>query len=400
MNFLSIAEAEDLDESDAKSRTHSTHNYDPKDVIQVPGQKQAPEISVEGVADKQEKKSGHFAAADIKEGDADDLQAQIKLKLEDNIEAKVMEYRASKQGSVNVLHQEGGPNLQASHVYDQERVFKAPEQNFAAQLLKMQFKRQGSGDSKLDLCWKVVEVPLNFLRDYSIPMAEFEEWDRNRASLLPLTVPISFAFLYEYLNDEDTRDLTLLVLAIMAGPGLIFCIYIQFCTKKTSPPPNIMFFYAILGFVMSIVWIGFTSDFVVDLLWILGLIFGLPKSLLGLTLLAVGNCLGDMNANVAMTKKGFGEMAITGCLAGPVFNVLFGLGLSTLFAFLALDPSREKVFYWSLWEKENPTQIDEGSILPLALIVALSVTLLLVLVNGIVNKFRLVFSWHVVSLIF
>lgn len=245
-----------------------------------------------------------------------------------------MEYRASKQGSVNVLAATAGTNLIDSHVFDQGKIFKAPEQNFAAQLLKMQFKRQQNSNSKLDLCWKIVEIPFNFVRDYSIPMAEFEEWDRNRASILPLTVPISFAFLYAFLTDEESRNMTLLVCACLAGPGLIFCIYIQFCTKKTMAPPNIMFFYAILGFVMSIVWISFTSNFVVDLLWILGLIFGLPKSLLGLTLLAVGNCLGDMNANVAMTKKGFGEMAVTGCLAGPVFNVLFGLGLSTLKAFL------------------------------------------------------------------
>jgi len=35
-----------------------------------------------------------------------------------------------------------------------------------------------------------------------------------------------------------------------------------------------------------------------------------------------------MTADVAMTKRGFGEMAITGCIAGPIFNVLVGLGLS------------------------------------------------------------------------
>ena len=91
-----------------------------------------------------------------------------------------------------------------------------------------------------------------------------------------------------------------------------------------------MFAFALLAFAMSILWISFTSDFVIDLLWIIGLVFGLPKSLLGFTLLAVGNCLGDLNANVAMTKIGFGEMAVTGCLAGPVFNILIGLGMSTI----------------------------------------------------------------------
>lgn len=35
-----------------------------------------------------------------------------------------------------------------------------------------------------------------------------------------------------------------------------------------------------------------------------------------------------MSADVAMTKKGFGEMAITATLAGPVFNTLVGISLS------------------------------------------------------------------------
>ena len=35
-----------------------------------------------------------------------------------------------------------------------------------------------------------------------------------------------------------------------------------------------------------------------------------------------------MSADVAMTKKGFGEMAITATLAGPVFNTLVGVSLA------------------------------------------------------------------------
>jgi Ca2+/Na+ antiporter len=36
-----------------------------------------------------------------------------------------------------------------------------------------------------------------------------------------------------------------------------------------------------------------------------------------------------MSADVAMTIKGYGEMAITGTMAGPIFNILMGQGAST-----------------------------------------------------------------------
>ena len=140
---------------------------------------------------------------------------------------------------------------------------------------------------------KIWEIPLNFLRDYTIPMAEFEEWDRTRATVLPLTVPISFCFLFSLLEGE-TGSILLIVCGALAGPGILCSIYLAFCTKKTVAPERIMFVMAIVGFVQAIVWISFTSDFVIDLLWIIGLILGIPKSVLGLTLLAVGNCLGDM----------------------------------------------------------------------------------------------------------
>ena len=58
---------------------------------------------------------------------------------------------------------------------------------------------------------------------------------------------------------------------------------------------------------------------------------------MALTIVAWGNCLGDMTADVAMTKRGFGEMAITGCIAGPIFNVLMGLGLSTTITIFKSD---------------------------------------------------------------
>ena len=43
-----------------------------------------------------------------------------------------------------------------------------------------------------------------------------------------------------------------------------------------------------------------------------------------MTVLSWGNSLGDVSADVALTKRGFGEMAITATMAGPIFNILVG----------------------------------------------------------------------------
>ena len=47
---------------------------------------------------------------------------------------------------------------------------------------------------------------------------------------------------------------------------------------------------------------------------------------MGLTVLAWGNSMADLSANVTMARKGLANMAITACFAGPVFNILIGLG--------------------------------------------------------------------------
>ena len=46
---------------------------------------------------------------------------------------------------------------------------------------------------------------------------------------------------------------------------------------------------------------------------------------LGLTVLAWGNSIGDFSTNMAMAKKGLANMALTACYAGPVFNLLVRL---------------------------------------------------------------------------
>jgi solute carrier family 24 (sodium/potassium/calcium exchanger), member 6 len=82
----------------------------------------------------------------------------------------------------------------------------------------------------------------------------------------------------------------------------------------------------LLGFVMSVFWISTIAGELLSCLAALGLLLEVPASLLGLTVLAWGNSVGDLVADVAVAKAGQPAMAMAGCFAGPMFNMLFGLG--------------------------------------------------------------------------
>merc|ERR1711939_192200 len=51
-------------------------------------------------------------------------------------------------------------------------------------------------------------------------------------------------------------------------------------------------------------------------------------AILGLTVLAWGNSIGDLVADLSVARAGSPNMAVTACFAGPLFNMLVGLGVS------------------------------------------------------------------------
>lgn len=83
-----------------------------------------------------------------------------------------------------------------------------------------------------------------------------------------------------------------------------------------------------MGFVVSIAWISTIVNEVVAILQALGLICGLSDAILGLTIFAAGNSLADLVADVTIARAGYPIMAISACFAGPLLNLLLGIGLS------------------------------------------------------------------------
>lgn len=88
--------------------------------------------------------------------------------------------------------------------------------------------------------------------------------------------------------------------------------------------------YCIITFVMSIVWIGVFSWFLVDWISALGLFFEIPIFIMGLTFLAAGTSVPDLLSSVVVARLGKGDMAVSSSIGSNIFDVAVGLPLPWL----------------------------------------------------------------------
>jgi len=87
----------------------------------------------------------------------------------------------------------------------------------------------------------------------------------------------------------------------------------------------------------------------------MGIILNVSNVIIGATVLTWGNSVGDIVANPIMARKGFPKMAVSACYGGPLFNLLFGLGLALTYECIRDFPKPFEVeldhwsqIYWSI----------------------------------------------------
>ncbi|XP_077247960.1 cation/calcium exchanger 1-like [Tasmannia lanceolata] len=189
------------------------------------------------------------------------------------------------------------------------------------------------------LCF--LELPLYLPRRLTIPVICEERWSKLFAVASVTLAPVLLAFLW----NSQTGDIGLKarVIYICGGLiGIILGLLAFFTTEKSSPPKRFVLPWLAGGFLMSVIWTYIIAEELIALLVSLGSIFGISPSILGLTVLAWGNSVGDLIANVTMAVNGGSDgvqVATSGCYAGPIFNTLVGLGLSLVFSSWHAYPS-------------------------------------------------------------
>ncbi|MCO5597108.1 hypothetical protein L7F22_051182 [Adiantum nelumboides] len=189
---------------------------------------------------------------------------------------------------------------------------------------------------KLQMVW---QLPVEVVLRSTIPAVDSSKWNCCYASLNLVCCPLIILYIISAAISPNRWlmfiipgiNLPLWSLVLMQGSvlGLAYCVF----TKE--PPNNERPIAVVTAFVMSVFWISFVAGELLGCLATLGKLLKLPPALLGLTVLAWGNSIGDLVADVAVARAGQPAMAMAGCFAGPMFNMLVGFGLA-----LAMKASR------------------------------------------------------------
>lgn len=128
------------------------------------------------------------------------------------------------------------------------------------------------------------------------------------------------------------------IAVIVCAVASIVAVLMIFTSKFETPPAYYKTYCSFLGFVVGVVWVYFISTEVVCNIRALGVAFNWSEPTIGMTILALGNCLLDFISNVSIASKGYPRMAIAASLGSPLLALLLGVGIPATIK-LASDPS-------------------------------------------------------------
>ncbi|KAM3184824.1 hypothetical protein ACTXT7_007589 [Hymenolepis weldensis] len=122
-------------------------------------------------------------------------------------------------------------------------------------------------------------------------------------------------------------NLPVVVIVLLISSGLAITIFVTSRWDR-APVPYHRPFFAILGFLTSIVWIYAIAHELVNSLEALGIVWEISEAILGITVMAFANSISDLMSNSLLAHNGYPRIAFAACIGSPLFNLLVGAGAS------------------------------------------------------------------------
>ncbi|KAK9487002.1 Sodium/calcium exchanger protein-domain-containing protein [Lipomyces starkeyi] len=151
----------------------------------------------------------------------------------------------------------------------------------------------------------------------------FKGWNKWLTCVQCLFGPLGIL----YMNWYDVDNLLQTSVYVALGSLIALAGLLRF-TETHKPPVKLLPALCFVGFIVSISWISAIAVEAVGILKAYGVIFGISDAILGLTVFALGNSLGDYVSNITVAKMGYPMMAISACFGSPMLNILIGIGVS------------------------------------------------------------------------
>ncbi|PSN38396.1 hypothetical protein C0J52_18744 [Blattella germanica] len=108
-------------------------------------------------------------------------------------------------------------------------------------------------------------------------------------------------------------------LLIAALISVTLCLFVAL-TSKRHPPPSYHTAFALMGFVSSIITVYVVVNEVVGVLNAIGFVFSVSDATIGITIMALGNSIGDLVTTLSLASAGLPRMAFAGCYGGPLLS--------------------------------------------------------------------------------
>jgi len=205
-----------------------------------------------------------------------------------------------------------------------------------------------SKDSLFEKLVYIVEFPFSVMRWLSIASADTKHWDWRRRYLscfAPLgTVMVVFldfsgnwqsgtswdGFREPKIGNVFPVVYIFLILATCCGILIFF-------TTNNNDVPSFHWALVVLAFVSTVAWLDMIGNECVAVLEAIGTITSITStdeghSIMGITVLAWANSIGDFVADTAIARTGKVKMAIASTFGSPLLTACLGLGLATVVA--------------------------------------------------------------------